>query len=197
MIFELHENQTGQQQHSQSSSWFQAVSFHSTVLYTHTLTHTRTRTHQHAQGFSSPPHSNLLPVWELSSSRLDWQKLNKLPCRSASFVSISPTADGASACPGQSSSRRHPARTFRSYPPPTRATNHQHLVVRALSTRQPVRDCRRADSGVQPRRLSGALRCLLSASPATRKSRLWRHTMWKGGRFKKEKNASKNNKSQL
>lgn len=118
MIFELHENQTGQQQHSQSSSWFQAVSFHSTVLYTHTLTHTRTRTHQHAQGFSTPPHSNLLPVWELSSSRLDWQKLNKLPCRSASFVSISPTADGASACPGQSSSRRHPARTFRSYPPP-------------------------------------------------------------------------------
>lgn len=119
MIFELHENQTGRQQHRQSVKLMipGSVIPQHCFIHTHTLTHTRTRTHQHAQGFSTPPHSNLLPVWELSSSRLDWQKLNKLPCRSASFVSFSPTADGASACPGQSSSRRHPARTFRSYPP--------------------------------------------------------------------------------
>lgn len=53
-----------------------------------------------------------------------------------------------------------------------------------------------ACSPVEPDCLSGAP---LSSfrEPCNKKSRLWRHTMWKGGRFKKEKNASKNNKSQL
>lgn len=196
MIFELHENQTGQQQHSQSSSWFQAVSFHNTVLYTHTLTHTHTHT---------PTRTGLLhsAALQLTASLgvvflSSWLAEIKQVAMSLSLLRVylshrwwSLTLFGAEL--------QWPAPNphFPFVSPPTRATNHQHLVVRALSTRQPVRDCRRADSGVQPRRLSGALRCLLSASPATRKSRLWRHTMWKGGRFKKEKNASKNNKSQL
>lgn len=68
-------------------------------------------------------------------------------------------------------------------------------VVRAHSSRPPCLWLGRAAPRMQPRSMSAAPLSSLR-SPCNKKSRLWRHTMWKGGRFKK-KNASKNNKSQL
>lgn len=64
---------------------------------THTLTHERThtrltlphtRTHTRTRGFS-PPLSNLLPVWELSSSRVEIKQAAAAPLRSASSSSSS------------------------------------------------------------------------------------------------------------
>ncbi len=165
------------------------------MFYIHTDSnthwHTHRHTHQHTQGFSSPPHSNLLPVWELSSSRLDWQKLNKMPFRSTSSMSSSRISRrGSLHLSGTellTPAVKRPAGTLRKLPPCP--------VVRAVSIRQPAHFGPRA-APWSPRCLSGAP---LSSfrEPCNKKSRLWRHTMWKGGRFKKEKNASKNNKSQL
>ena len=175
---------------------------HTHTHNTHTHTHTHTQhTRTHTRGFSSPPHSNLLPVWELSSSRLDWQKLNKMPFFSQPppylpLASPPPPGEEASTCPGRSSRRRRwsaePASLRRSTAAPPALPCP---VVPAVSIRQPARFARRA-ALAEPRCLSGAPLSSFRA-PCNKKSRLWRHTMWKGGRFKKEKNASKNNKSQL
>lgn len=152
-----------------------AMRCHSTTLHVlhthrlqHTPTHTHRHTHTHTQGFSSPPHSNLLPVWELSSSRLDWHKLNTISLNLLQYLPLASPGEEASTCPGQSPRRRPrnvQAASSACSPPPTPPNSP---VVRAVSIRQPARFGRRAAPWSPAVCLE--LRCLLSASPATRKA---------------------------
>lgn len=146
------------------------VSFHNTACFTytptptHTNTYTPTHSHTHTQGFSSPPHSNLLPVWELSSSRLDWHKLNTISLNLLQYLPLaSQLVRDRAPDAGRETSKRHPPHV-----PPPPPTPPNSPVVRAVSIRQPARFGRRAAPWSPAVCLE--LRCLLSASPATRKA---------------------------
>ncbi len=151
-----------------------AMRCHSTtlhVLHTHRLKHTLTYTPTHTQTHTGLLLSTALQLtaslgvvflssW-LAEIKQDAISLNLLHI----FLSL-PPAKGASTCPGQSSRRRpwnvQPAPSA-CFPPPAPSP-----VVRTVSNRQPARFGRRAAPWSPAVCLE--LRCLLSASPATRKA---------------------------
>lgn len=144
------------------------MSFHNTACFTHTPdpTHAHARTHRHTQGFSSPPHFNLLPVLGVvlfSSSSAEILNRMRVPNSSISdflFIRTGGVGQSGVSAPGTGS---HP-RT---------AALHSPGSLRAL---QPtVAPLVRAQRCAAPRRACSPaaclqLRCLLSARPATRKA---------------------------
>lgn len=147
------------------------MSFHNTVdthqhthshSYPHTNTHTLTQTHP---GFSSP-HSNLLPVRDLSSAPLDWHTLNQMPFpRSLLRIFLHRRNKkktriwSESGLPTPGATRRSGAR--RRLPELPGSPRGLEAGAGALWP---------ACVPAEPRAAGLELRCLLSASPATRKA---------------------------
>lgn len=199
------ENQTGQQQLRQVSQAHDAMRCHSTtlhVLHTHRLKHTLTYTHWHTHTNThraSPLHRT--PTYCQFGSCLPLVLIgrNETRCHFAQPPPYPPLASPGKGSVNMSGTElptpaaKRPTGTLPHVPPPSttpRVPGSPRGFDPAAGALWP------ACSPVEPRCLSGAP---LSSfrEPCNKKSRLWRHTMWKGGRFKKEKNASKNNKSQL
>lgn len=139
MIFELHENQTGRQQHRQSVK----LMIPGSVIPQHCFIHTHTDTHTHTPTRTGLLHSAALQLTAslgvvfLSSWLAEIKQVAMSLCLLRVYLSHRRWSLSLSGAELQSPA---PSPHFPFVSPPTRATNHQHLVVRALS----VRDCRRA-----------------------------------------------------
>lgn len=192
------------------------LSFHNTACFTHTATpkhtlaRTHTRTEWHTQGLCSPPpHSNLPPVTGVSrlplaviGTRCTTKSFHRSAFFCSGFFLLLPL-DSAWLGELHMSPKVHQISPARQRPsPPVGSPGSGFLaapVPGRLRSPQPAprgRHCSPAEPCHRRCCLSGAPLSPFG-EPCNKKSRLRRHTMWKGGRFKKEKNASKNNKSQL
>lgn len=157
---------------------------HSSAQHHTCHAHARTHTHEHAP---ASPNSTYRHFGELSSSSSWLAQITfslkqtaslsraRFAARLASRSVFQPSAHSqAVVSRGRGSLRR------------VEAVKHPPQFVAPV-----LRAAARFDPGVWLWSMSSL------GESCNKKSRLWRHTMWKGGRFKKEKNASKNNKSQL